>query len=351
MDIGFDVCGGVAGPPCGDSCADCTDFRSPPPPFVAQAQINVGIVEGVAVAYIALHPPPPPASPPAPPALPEPPAPPPEPPSPPAPPADPPSPPATPPSPPSPSPSLPRAGAAAAASPPPAMPFDGPYVWLPGWTIVVVSVLSCCVICCLGVGIYKCSKRRPRGKQVEKEWKHEEHLLAEFIQEAAADPDGDAAESLQLLQEAMESTLATGGIRDLKEDVKKLLDARHGDVLSSELAAALPGDGRAAKIGVLNDLLHGGGGGEQMVRLPAVPLATRRAIAALAQDGGGVGISFSDDFGSRHPRRASLTRARPRSHYHRRRRRRRWPHRRRPRAPPAPLTRPRSSQARPPPCR
>ena len=148
---------------------------------------------------------------------------------------------------------------------------------------------------------------------MEKEWKHEEHLLAEFIQEAAADPDGNAAESLQLLQEAMESTLATGGIRDLKEDVKKLLDARHGDVLSSELAAALPGDGRAAKIGVLNDLLHGGGGGEQMVRLPAVPLATRRAIAALAQDGGGGGISFSDDFGSRHPR-ASLTRARPRSH-------------------------------------
>ena len=47
MDIGFDVCGGVAGPPCGDSCADCTDFRSPPPPFVAQAQINVGIVEAI----------------------------------------------------------------------------------------------------------------------------------------------------------------------------------------------------------------------------------------------------------------------------------------------------------------
>ena len=87
-----------------------------------------------------------------------------------------------------------------------------------------------------------------------------------MLEDARADPNGDAAESLALLQEAVELTMepvASGGSRlDLKKSLNSLLEARHGPVLSESLGAALAASAgqkndfsEAAQIDVLKDIL------------------------------------------------------------------------------------------------
>ena len=139
------------------------------------------------------------------------------------------------------------------------------------------------------------ARRRPRGKISEDEWRHEEGLLAEMLEEARADPNGDAAESLALLQEAVELTMepvASGGSRlDLKKSLNSLLEARHGPVLSESLGAALAASAgqkndfsEAAQIDVLKEIL--GPAAVSEAKVEAVPLAVLLAAGCLDKDAG-----------------------------------------------------------------
>ena len=292
MDIGSDVCGGVTGPPCGSSCDDCAALTTSPPPAGNQQQDGGGKGEGGAA--VAARSPPPPSPPPWPPgAAPKPP--PPSPPEPPAPPPEPPSPPAAPPPPPSPVPLSPGVAAGSSNAPPPSSPDAGWAVSIV-WIMVGVSVALLLCLCCIGGACYRyATRRRPRGKNLEDEWRHEEGLLAEMLEEARADPNGDAAESLALLQEAVELTMepvASGGSRlDLKKSLNSLLEARHGPVLSESLGAALAASAgqkndfsEAAQIDVLKDIL--GPAAVSEAKVEAVPLAVLLAAGCLDKDAG-----------------------------------------------------------------
>ena len=164
------------------------------------------------------------------------------------------------------------------------------------WIMVGVSVALLLCLCCIGGACYRyATRRRPRGKNLEDEWRHEEGLLAEMLEEARADPNGDAAESLALLQEAVELTMepvASGGSRlDLKKSLNSLLEARHGPVLSESLGAALAASAgqkndfsEAAQIDVLKEIL--GPAAVSEAKVEAVPLAVLLAAGCLDKDAG-----------------------------------------------------------------